>query len=144
MSKKDVTQRADIENIVARFYQVMLNDPIIGFIFTDVAKIHLESHLPIIVDFWHDSLFLQGRIGERKYTNNTLQKHLEINAKMPLKPGHFTRWLFLFDQAVLQNHEGVNADRMLRRAEVVAKSISASISEQKRSDMNLVLPKDSQ
>lgn len=143
MSKKDVTQRIDIENIVARFYQVMLKDPIIGFIFTDVAKIHLETHLPIIVDFWQDSLFLQDGLGERKYTNNTLHKHLEINVKMPLKPGHFTRWLYLFEQAVLQDHEGENAQRMLSRAEVVAKSISAAISDQKRSAMNLVLPKKS-
>ena len=143
MSKKDVTQRTDIESIVARFYQIMLKDPIIGFIFTDVAKIHLESHLPIIVDFWHDSLFLQGRVGERKYTNNTLKKHLEVNAKMPLKPGHFTRWLYLFEQAVKQNHQGENVDRMLRRAETVAKSIAAAISDQKRGDMDLVLPKRS-
>jgi len=141
MSKKDVTQRADIEDIVARFYEVMLKDPIIGFIFTDVAKIHLESHLPIIVDFWEDSLFLQGPLAERKYNNNTLQKHLEINAKMPLKSGHFTRWLYLFEQAVLQNHQGDNVKRILSRAEIVAKSIAAAITNQKRGNIDLVLPK---
>ncbi len=136
MSKKDVLHRADIEDIVARFYDVMLKDPIIGFIFTDIAKIQLEHHLPIIVDFWADSLFKQ-----KKYQGNTLQKHLDIHQKIPLRPGHFTRWLFLFDQAVDQLHEGKNAASMKARAEIVAKSISAALSNGKRANMHLVLGK---
>jgi len=132
--KKDVLERTDIEDIVTRFYQVMLKDPIVGFIFTDVAKIHLEEHLPIIVDFWSDVLFKQ-----KLYRGNTLQKHLDIHQKMPLRPGHFTRWLYLFTHAVNDKHEGQNAKLMIDRAELVAKSISASLSKAKRSDMKLVL-----
>ena len=135
MSKKDVLERTDIEDIVARFYAVMLKDPIIGFIFTDVAKIDLEHHLPVIVDFWADILFKENR-----YHGNPLRKHLDIHEKMPLTPGHFTRWLFLFSKAVDEQHAGKNAEAMKHRAEMVAKSISASITAQKRGDMNLVLP----
>lgn len=134
--KNDVTTRADIEEIVARFYDAMLKDPIVGFIFTDIMQIDLEHHLPIIVDFWADSLFRENR-----YQGNPLRKHLEINQKMPLKPGHFTRWLYLFEKAVDECHGGVNAQEMKRRAEMVAKSFSAAITDQKRNDMNLVLPK---
>ncbi len=134
MSKKDVLERADIEDIVTRFYQVMLQDPIVGFIFTDVAKIHLEEHLPIIVDFWSDVVFKQ-----KSYQGNTLQKHLDIHQKMPLKPGHFTRWLYLFDKAVNDCHQGENARLMIERAELVAKSISAAIVKAKRSEMTLRL-----
>ena len=39
MLVKDVLQRSDIEDIVTRFYDVMLKDPIVGFIFTNVANI---------------------------------------------------------------------------------------------------------
>ena len=134
MTKNDVQNRSDIDNIVVRFYDAMLKDSIIGFIFTDVIKIELEHHLPIIVDFWEDSLFRS-----KSYTGNTLQKHLDVSAKIPLKPGHFTRWLFLFKQAVDANHAGKNADAMKYRAEMVAKAISASISDQKKADMKLVL-----
>ena len=134
MSKKDVLERADIEDIVTRFYEAMLKDPIVGFIFTDVAKIHLEEHLPIIVDFWSDVVFKQ-----KSYQGNTLQKHLDIHQKMPLKPGHFTRWLYLFDKAVNDRHQGKNARLMVDRAELVAKSISAAIVKAKRSDMKLRL-----
>ncbi|MFT6409025.1 MAG: hemoglobin [Arenicella sp.] len=134
MSKKDVLLRSDIEDIVARFYDVMLKDPIIGFIFTNVANISLEHHLPIIVDFWDDSLFKNSN-----YSGNTLQKHLNIHQKMPLRPGHFTRWLFLFNRAVDYRHAGENAERMKSRAELVAKSIAAALVKGKRGDMNLVL-----
>ena len=133
---KDVTTKEDIEKIVAQFYDAMLKDPIVGFIFTDIVKIDLEHHLPIIVNFWADSLFK-----ENQYKGNPLRKHLDINEKLPLKPGHFTRWLYLFEKAVDENHKGNNAQEMKRRAEMVAKSFSAAITDQKRNDMNLTLPK---
>ncbi len=130
----DVINRDDIHDIVHRFYQVMLVDPIVGYIFTDVAKIHLESHLPIIVDFWEDALF-----DTKNYRGNTLQKHLDIHQQLNLKPGHFTRWLHLFDRAVGHQHKGENADRMIRIAERVAKTIAASLNQQKRSGLTLSL-----
>ena len=91
----------------------------IGSIFTDVARIHLQSHLPIIVDFWHDSLF-----GSKLYQRNTLLKHLEIHEKMPLRAGHFTRWLYLFNQAVTARHHGSYAKQMLESADRIAKTIT--------------------
>lgn len=130
----DVLKRDDIDDIVRRFYEAMLKDPIIGFIFTDVAKIELESHLPIIGDFWQDSVF-----GTQLYDNNTLAKHLDIHAKMPLKAGHFTRWLYLFSQAVNEKHAGDNASAMLLTADRIAKTISASLSGQKRAGLRLSL-----
>lgn len=139
MPLKDVSDRSDIEQIVTRFYDAMLVDPIIGYIFTDVVKIDLAQHLPIIVDFWADSLWR-----ERSYSGNTLQKHLEISAIIQLTPGHFTRWLYLFERAVDAEHDGINAKAMKARAEMVAKSISAAIARQKRDTMELVLPKNNE
>jgi len=136
MTLNDVTNRADIEEITARFYDQMLKDPVVGFIFTDIAQIDLQSHLPVIVNFWSDIVFK-----EKNYHGNPLSKHLQINAKLPLKSGHFTRWLYLFEKAVDEHHQGANANLMKQRAEMIAKSFSAAISDQKRSDMNLVLPK---
>ena len=135
----DVTNRQDIQSIVARFYETMLQDAIVGFIFTDIAQIDLEEHLPVIVDFWFDVLFTQGK-EQKQYKGNVLKKHLELNQLMSLKPGHFTRWLYLFNQAVNQQYAGDNAELMKHRAELVAKTISAAITDQKRGDMNLILP----
>jgi hemoglobin len=142
MSKHDVENRADIELIIAAFYEKMLADPIIGFIFLDVAKIDLEEHLPIIVDFWFDILF-RSRQTKRapRYKGNTLEKHLQLNKKVALKPGHFTRWLYLFCQAVDAHNVGAKAELMKERAELVAKSISATIVKRKKASMSLALPK---
>ena len=141
MSQSDVINIDNIENIIKRFYADMLKDPIIGFIFTDVAKIHLESHLPIIVDFWADIVLEKQLSDKKRYSGNALHKHLQLNEQIPLKPGHFTRWLYLFNQAVNDLHTGANAELMKTRAELVAKSISAAIVEGKKSDMNLTLPR---
>ena len=137
MNKPDVLARADLEQIVQRFYANMLADPIIGFIFTDVAKIQLEQHLPIIVNFWHDVLF-KGKL----YRGNALQKHLQLNQLINLKPGHFTRWLFLFHAAVDEQHAGDNAEKMKQRATLVADAISSAIGERKKGQVPLVLPQD--
>lgn len=136
MGKKDVTNKQHIEDIVARFYDKMLQDSIVGFIFTDVAKIDLEHHLPLIVNFWSDIVFK-----EKTYHGNALQKHLDLSEKLALKPGHFTRWLYLFGEAVDAKHTGQNAELMKQRAEMVAKSISAAITDRKKGEMVLTLPK---
>ncbi|MBT8114205.1 MAG: group III truncated hemoglobin [Arenicella sp.] len=134
MNKSDVLDRVDVQDIVSRFYAEVLEDVVIGFIFTDVARINLETHLPVIVDFWSDILF-----EENNYQSNALQKHLQLNDRIALKPGHFTRWLYLFARAVDHKHAGDNAELMKQRAEMVASSISAAISSRKKNDMDLVL-----
>lgn len=142
MTITDVQNRADLDAIVRLFYQRMLKDPIVGFIFVDVVKIDLETHLPVIVDFWFDILFKAQQSPPRTlYRGNTLQKHLAVNELISLKPGHFTRWLYLFSNAIDQLNQGSNAELMKERAELIAKSISAAITDQKKSKMNLVLPK---
>ena len=140
MSKHDVQSRTDLEQIVEKFYAVMLKDPIVGFIFTDVAQIDLLEHLPIIVDFWADIVLRNNTAEKRQYSGNALQKHVELSQKLSLKPGHFTRWLYLFSHAVREHHCGPNAEMMIERAELVAKSISAATSGLKKADINLVLP----
>lgn len=136
----DVRDRADIEAIVTAFYAEMLKDPIIGFIFTDIAAIDLEHHLPLIVDFWEDALFMQNaKQTPKKYTGNTLSVHLKLAEKIPLRAGHFTRWLYLFERAVNAQADGDNAQKMKQRARSVAKSIAAALSAAKRADMHLTL-----
>ena len=146
MKLNDVEQRADLELIIKEFYDRILVDPIIGFIFVDVVKIDLASHLPLIVNFWFDVIFNNNSLDKKNkaanlYHGNVLQKHLEIHSLVTLKSGHFTRWLYLFNIVIDANYSGRNSELMKDRAELIAKSISAAISDQKKSSMNLVLPK---
>lgn len=146
MKLNDVAQRADIELIINDFYTEILADPIIGFIFTDIAKINLDIHLPLIVDFWSDVIFRNSQLinktkSVRLYKGNVLQAHLQLNSLISLKPGHFTRWLYLFNKSVDDAFAGKNCDALKKRAESIAETISAAITEQKKTDMKLVLPR---
>lgn len=132
--KPDIANREDIQQLIDYFYADMTKDPIVGYIFTDIAKIELAKHLPIIVNFWEDILFKTNH-----YHGNTLRKHLELNQLIKLKPGHFTRWLFLFSKSVDQLFDGPNASLMKSRADMLAKSISAAIANSKKNDMQLSL-----
>ena len=53
--KKDIASREDIELLMNTFYSRLLSDERINYIFTDVAKIDIEKHLPVIVGFLGNS-----------------------------------------------------------------------------------------
>lgn len=46
--KREINTPEVIQLLVDTFYQKILQDDLIGYVFTDVAKIDLEEHLPII------------------------------------------------------------------------------------------------
>ena len=90
-TRHDIETRADCEQLVRAFYGRALVDPIIGFLFTDVAKLDLEAHVPRITNFWETIL-----LGAHSYGGGAFRPHLELNFKVPLTRGHFDRWLYLW------------------------------------------------
>ncbi len=103
----------------------MLDDIIIGFIFTGIAKIDLDEHLPVICDFWETVLF-----NKHKYKRGpeVIKVHEELNRKIPLKRGHFRRWLYLFHTTVDELYEGEYAYRAKERASTIAESMQKRLS----------------
>lgn len=116
--KKDIETRADIDDLMKRFYERATNDEIIGYIFA-VAELDLEKHLPIIGDFW-ESLLLGGK-NYQKHGRNPLQVHSELNEKTPLLGEHFKRWLEIFRETVDENFVGTRAEFAKDRAAAIAK-----------------------
>lgn len=114
---KDIETRADLELLIGDFYEKMLKDPIIGFIFTDIAKIDLDEHLSVICDFWETILFTRPVY---KRGPEVMNVHHELNKKIPLKKGHFTRWLYLFSTTVDSLFEGERAEKAKERANSIA------------------------
>jgi hemoglobin len=112
---EDITNRNDLDRLMATFYGSLLADKNISYIFTDVVKIDLPSHLPHIVDFWEQNLFNTGN-----YRNNVMQVHMEINAKEHLSPMHFKTWLSHLETAVDTMFKGINAERIKTRALSIA------------------------
>jgi hemoglobin len=43
---RDIEDRADCERLVRAFYRRAMDDPMIGYLFVDVAKLDLEAHVP--------------------------------------------------------------------------------------------------
>ncbi|WP_462137505.1 group III truncated hemoglobin [Candidatus Mycalebacterium sp.] len=114
---KDIETREDVELLVDSFYDKMLADPILGFIFTDIAKIDVEEHKPIVCDFWESILFDKAVYKRGPEVMNT---HKRLNEKIPLKKGHFVRWLFLFSKTVDELFEGERASFAKERANSIA------------------------
>src|SRR3954452_23217355 len=102
---RDIETRGDIELLMQAFYGRVMNDKTIGFIFTDIAQLDLEHHLPIITDFWENVLFNTG-----KYTRNAMMPHFKWNAQVNFQSQHFERWLVLFNETVKENFSGKLAD----------------------------------
>ena len=88
---RDIETRADCERLVRAFYGQALEDPIIGFIFTDVAKLDLEAHVPQITDFWETVL-----LDAKSYGRSAFNPHAALHGKVTLRDGHFERWLQLW------------------------------------------------
>jgi hemoglobin len=92
---RDIETPADCETLVRAFYGRALADPIIGWIFVDVAKLDLDAHVPRIASFWETIL-----LGSRSYSGSAYAPHAALNYKVQLRSGHFERWLALWRTTV--------------------------------------------
>ena len=110
---RDIENRADIDTLLIRFYDKVLLDDVIGYIFA-IAELDLEHHLPIIGDFWDAMLF-----GTKEYQQrgrNPMQIHLDLHQKTELTAEHFDRWLTVWSEAVDELFIGERADMIKMRA----------------------------
>lgn len=112
---KDIETREDLLLLMRAFYGKLLANPSISYLFTEVAKIDLEQHLPVLVDFWENILF-----GSDTYRKNALQPHMDLHAKSPILPRHFETWLGYFKETVDELFNGPVASQAKVRAESIA------------------------
>lgn len=113
--KPDITTRDDIKYLIDTFYEKVKADPVIGYIFNDIAHVDWPKHLPVMYDFW-EFLLLNGK----NYTGNPIQKHFDLHDKHPLTAEHFDRWLVLFQATVDELFSGQTADEAKNRAAAIA------------------------
>ena len=113
--KRDISSREDLLLLIKKFYEKLLNDETISYLFTDIAKIDLKHHLPILVDFWDSVLFQSDT-----YRKNAMQPHMNLHQKSPLQKHHFTTWLRYFKETVDELFEGEKAFMAKERATSIA------------------------
>ena len=113
--KKDITTRDDILLLMNLFYDNLLKDDSINYIFIEVAHLNIKTHIPIIADFWESVL-----LNKNVYHNNTLKLHLDLNNKTPLTKQHFDTWLNHFNTTVDALFDGPNSLLAKQRAKSIA------------------------
>jgi hemoglobin len=114
---RDIESRADCERLVRAFYGRALADPIIGFLFTDIAKLDLEAHVPRITSFWETIL-----LGAQSYGGGAFRPHAALHMRVKLRRAHFERWLSLWSQTVDELFAGERAELAKAHAVRVARA----------------------
>ncbi|MFL9482364.1 group III truncated hemoglobin [Chitinophagaceae bacterium LWZ2-11] len=106
----DIESRKDIEDLMTAFYVKAFKDDVIGFYFTEVSKLDLGKHLPVIADFWESIL-----LGGVNYKGNPMDAHKYLNESVPFKAEHFDRWAKLFCETVDELFSGDIAEMAKQR-----------------------------
>lgn len=111
----DIETRADCERLVRAFYSQAMVDDKIGWLFTDVAKLDLEAHIPVITSFWETIL-----LGAQSYSGGAFRPHYDIHMQARLRAEHFGRWLEIWYATVDEHFSGERAELAKAHANRVA------------------------
>ena len=114
-TKPDIQNGQDLNRLVEAFYQKVLIDAEIGYIFTQVMQLDFAVHLPKIASFWESVLF-----GSGDYSGNPMRKHIELHRKEKLTAAHFTRWLDLWILTTDALFAGAKAEECKAKARNIA------------------------
>jgi hemoglobin len=122
---KDILNQDDLYVLVDEFYQKLLSDKSINYIFNDIVKIKIQEHLPILVTFWSQAI-----LGTGGYTNNLTDIHLKIDQLEHLTPELFKIWLAHFYATVDENFIGENSEKIKTQALSIATIMQIKIANQ--------------
>jgi hemoglobin len=109
--KSDITSRKDIILLVDTFYDTIRKDEMLGYIFDNIAHVNWVKHLPIMYDFWENTLFFTG-----SYSGNPVLSHTHLHKLFPLTKAHFDHWNVLFGKTIDALFDGAKAELAKQRA----------------------------
>lgn len=114
----DLANRAHVEALLRRFYNRVFTDEVLAEPFSELRAEGLQSHLPVMCDFWETVLFRAGL-----YRSNALIVHRRLNNRHPLSANHFARWIRLWNSTVDEMYEGPVAEHAKVQASRIATSL---------------------
>lgn len=114
--------RTDIVRLVDTFYARVRKDEILNPIFSDIAQVDWESHLPRMYDFWDSILNQTGA-----FKGNPLAKHAALVPVADMSLATFHRWIEIFQQTLDDLFEESVAKRVGATAEDMAHVIYSRI-----------------
>ena len=119
---KDIENRSDIELLLNRFYTKVFENDLISHFFKEVVPLDLETHIPVIADFWESVL-----LDAKGYRKNVMEVHLNISQKSKIEKKHLDRWAKLFTETVNDLFEGHRATIAKQRAASIATMMNIKI-----------------
>lgn len=114
-SSTDLAGRADVSALLERFYGRVLTDEVLAAPFAEIRTRGLQSHLPVMSDFWETALFHAGL-----YHGSALRAHQSVHDRHALTAEHFVRWLALWNDTLDQMYRGPIAERAKIQAARIA------------------------
>lgn len=121
-TRTDLATRADIEDLLRRFYGRVLVDDLLADPFAEIRESGLESHLPIMCDFWETVLF-----GAHLYQGSAPRVHRSVHTRHRLEARHFLRWLTLWSTTVGQMFHGRIAAHATVHATRIARAMHRNL-----------------
>src|SRR5689334_800041 len=113
--KKDIETREELEDFLWTFYKKAFADELIGNFFTEVVPLDLDTHIPVIANFWESVAF-----NKPSYRKNVMEVHQRIHHLSKIKKEHLDRWVKLFTEALDEKFEGSRTELMKQRARSIA------------------------
>lgn len=113
--KKDIETREQLEDFLWAFYKKAFADELIGRFFTQVVPLDLDTHVPVIADFWESVAF-----NKPSYRKNVMEVHKHIHHLSQIKKQHLDRWVKIFTETLDERFEGSRAELMKQRARSIA------------------------
>jgi hemoglobin len=113
--KRDIETRDDLEKLLWDFYSKAFKDELIGRFFTEVVPLDLETHIPVIANFWEAIVF-----NIHSYRKNVMEVHQHIHNLSAIKKEHLDRWVQIFTQNIDEHFTGDKAELMKQRARSIA------------------------
>lgn len=111
----DLADREDIERLLRHFYGRALYDEVLYELMEQIRVKGLDSHLPVMCDFWETVLFRT-----RSYRGSVHSVHGDIHAGHPFASVHFVRWLALWTASADALFRGPHAERAKLQAGRIA------------------------
>tara|TARA_R110002072_G_scaffold7503_2_gene40638 strand:+ start:391174 stop:391554 length:381 start_codon:yes stop_codon:yes gene_type:complete len=111
----DIQNRTDIELLVNSFYEKVREDKTIGYIFTEVAAVNWDTHLPKMYQFWETVL-----LGKMSFKGNPMETHIQLSKKTEMEQKHFDSWLGMWCETIDEHFKGEIAEDAKKRGHNIA------------------------
>lgn len=113
--KKDIETREELERFLWLFYETAFADELIGHFFTEVVPLDLDTHIPIIANFWESVAF-----NKPSYRKNVMEVHQHIHSLSKIRKEHLERWVQIFTGKLDDQFYGPRTELMKQRARSIA------------------------